>query len=110
MLILDEPTGGLDQIGRDILTRVVNEMHKEKTTIIMISHDMDYVAETMQRLVTLAKGQIILDADPHRTFYNSAVLKQAWIEPPQITQLDQRLSKGDEPVISVSDFAGKYRR
>jgi energy-coupling factor transport system ATP-binding protein len=110
ILILDEPTGGLDQIGREILTKIIGLMHEQGHTVIMISHDMDYVAENSKRVIVMAQGEIIKDGTPEEIFQDADTLRKAQIEPPQITQLDLSLrSFGEEISLSVDSFVQKYK-
>ncbi|HJJ47306.1 MAG TPA: ABC transporter ATP-binding protein, partial [Methanocorpusculum sp.] len=88
ILILDEPTGGLDEVGRRMLTRIINMMHDNGHTVIMISHDMDYVAENSERIVVMSQGEVIDDGTPEEIFLNQPILERAMIAPPQITSLD----------------------
>ncbi|HOA41491.1 MAG TPA: ABC transporter ATP-binding protein [Halanaerobiales bacterium] len=110
VLILDEPTGGLDEVGRQMLTRIINMMHDEGHTVIMISHDMDYVAENSSRVIVMCQGEVLDDNVPEKIFLNSEVLEKAQVEPPQITQLDLFLSAGknEETILSVEKFINKY--
>ena len=109
-LVLDEPTGGLDEVGREMLTKIIRLMHDEGHTVVIISHDMDYVAENSSRVVVMAQGEILDDAVPEKVFLNADILKHAQVEPPQIMQLDLRLGrKGmDTAALSVADFVKKY--
>lgn len=110
VLILDEPTGGLDQIGREILTKIIGIMHEQGHTVIMISHDMDYVAENSKRIIVMAQGEIIKDGSPEEVFLDSEVLRKAQIEPPQITQLDLHIDKNLRSIsLSVDSFVHKYK-
>ena len=111
VLIMDEPTGGLDEAGRIMLTKIINMMHENGHTVVMISHDMDYVAENSDRVVVMCQGQVIDDGKPEEIFTNAEVLKKAQIEPPQITQLDLSLksqaSKG--AILSEEEFVPYYQ-
>lgn len=109
VLILDEPTGGLDEVGRRMLTRIINMMHENGHTVIMISHDMDYVAENSDRVVVMSQGEVIADGTPKEIFLNKPVLDRAMIAPPQITSLDIFLDGKGEAALSVSDFVRKYK-
>ena len=111
ILILDEPTGGLDEAGRVMLTKIIKMMHESGHTVIMISHDMDYVAENSDRVIVMCQGEILDDGVPEKVFFNTPVLQKAQIEPPQITQLDLYLENGrhTEAVLNVSDFINKYK-
>lgn len=114
VLILDEPTGGLDEVGRQILTKIIRMMHDAGHTVIMISHDMDYVAENSSRVIVMAEGQVQDDGAPDKIFTNGEILKMAQVEPPQITQLDLHLSgkRGnvDSAALSVQEFVKKYKK
>ena len=111
VLILDEPTGGLDEVGREMLTKIIRLMHDKGHTVVIISHDMDYVAENSTRVVVMAQGEILDDASPEKAFLNADILRRAQVEPPQIMQLDLRLGRRgmDTAALSVADFVEKYR-
>jgi energy-coupling factor transport system ATP-binding protein len=112
VLILDEPTGGLDEAGRVMLTNIIEMMHRNGHTVIMISHDMDYVAENSDRIIVMCEGEIIDDGVPEDIFLNAPVLQRAQLEPPQITQLDLYLENGNQlrAILSVKDFVDKYKQ
>lgn len=111
VLIMDEPTGGLDEAGRIMLTKIINMMHENGHTVVMISHDMDYVAENSDRVVVMCQGQVIDDGKPEEIFTNAEVLKKAQIEPPQITQLDLYLKgrAAEGAILSVEEFVTYYQ-
>ena len=112
ILILDEPTGGLDEVGRKMLSGIIKMMHETGHTVVMISHDMDYVAENSNRVVVMAQGQIHDDNSPEKIFLNKDVLALAQIEPPQISQLDLYLNNSnvDSVALSVAEFVKKYKK
>ena len=111
ILIMDEPTGGLDEIGRQMLSKVIRQVHEQGHTVIIISHDMDYVAENSRRIIVMAQGEILQDTTPEKTFVNTEILQRAQIEPPQITQLDFYLSNRQDgsTALSVKEFVEKYQ-
>ena len=108
VFIMDEPTGGLDEGGRKILRRTIRNLRDAGHTVLMISHDMDFVAETMDRVVVMAEGNIIQDTPVEKCFENEEVLKAAWIEPPQITQLGFALSNHNCTALDVKSFVKSY--
>lgn len=112
VLVLDEPTGGLDEVGRQMLTKIIRMMHDNGHTVVMISHDMDYVAENSSRVIVMAQGTVLDDAPPDKAFLNSNILEQAQVEPPQIMQLDLRLGGPGmtSAALSVEDFVRKHRQ
>ena len=109
IVVLDEPTGGLDEIGRRSLSNVINILNKEGRTVIIISHDMDYVAENSKSIVVMAKAKVLAEGKPKDIFAKEDILKQAQVEPPQITILENRLFKNKELSLSVDDFVNKYK-
>lgn len=110
ILIMDEPTGGLDEAGRVMLNEITELVHREGHTVIMISHDMDYVAEHSGRVVVMAQGEVIGDDLPERVFAQRELLAKAQIEPPQIAQLDAWLDKSNVNItLSVKGFIEKYQ-
>ncbi|MDR0655319.1 MAG: energy-coupling factor ABC transporter ATP-binding protein [Treponema sp.] len=109
IVILDEPTGGLDQAGREMLSKIIQITHDAGHTMIIISHDMDYVAENSRRIIVMTGGKIILNDTPWVIFNNKEVMRQAQIEPPQITRLDLAVRADDNPSLSVGAFVEKYR-
>ena len=110
ILILDEPTGGLDEAGRIMLSEITKLVHDAGHTVIMISHDMDYVAEHSGRVVVMAGGEIIGDGLPEEIFSQREVMERAQIEPPQIAQLDAWLDPSAKGcALSVEAFVAKYR-
>ena len=109
VIILDEPTGGLDQMGREMLSKIIRLAHEEGQTMIIISHDMDYVAENSKRVIVMADGQIIKNDDPHKIYNDYDIMKKAQIEPPQITQLDLAIMADSKPCLSIGEFVDKYK-
>lgn len=69
ILVLDEPTRGLDPQGKDDIMELFNDIHqKENKTIVMISHDMDVVAKYAKRIIVLNKGEIVFDGKKEELF------------------------------------------
>lgn len=111
VLILDEPTGGLDEVGRRMLSKVIQLVHSEGHTVIIISHDMDYVAENSSRVVMMAKAHILSDSTPDQIFLDADLCKLAQIEPPQISSLDMAIRGRQSNVcLSVEEFVKRYTR
>ena len=104
VVIMDEPTGGLDEEGRILLSKIIKKLKSQGHTVIMISHDMDFVAENVERVVVMAHGKILCDSVVSEAFSNAEIMKNACIEPPQITQLSQLLSNNKVASLSVEEF------
>lgn len=101
VLILDEPTAGLDPKGREeILTQII-ALHKEyKMTIILVSHSMEDVANVANRIIVMHKGKNILDGMPKEVFKEIDTLEEVGLAAPQVTYLMRKLK---EKGMDVSD-------
>lgn len=83
ILILDEPTAGLDPQGSNEMMELFNILYKNGTTIIMVTHDMDIVIKYATDVIVLKKGEIILECKPHSLFLNDEILKELCVEEPK---------------------------
>lgn len=99
VLILDEPTAGLDPQGRDSILSNIRAYQKAKNaTILMVSHAMDEVARLTDRLLVLDHGGIRMDGTPREVFAQAQTLQQIGLSIPQVTQLFLRLRELGLPV------------
>ena len=108
VLILDEPTAGLDPHGRDEILKEIDTLHKEyKLTIIMVSHSMEDIAKLANRLVVMYKGKVLLTGTPREVFKNIDTLESVGLAAPQVTYLMRRLNakgfKINEDIITVEE-------
>ena len=88
VLILDEPTAGLDPRGRDEIFDEIKTLHRDrKITIILVSHSMEDVARLVDRIIVMNKGQIALTGTPREVFARSGQLKEMGLDVPQVTNL-----------------------
>jgi energy-coupling factor transporter ATP-binding protein EcfA2 len=83
IVIVDEPTTGLDWQGGEAMMEVMAELHRDGRTIIIITHDMNIVAEYAERVVVMANGRIVADGEPASVFVHEAALREAFLRPPQ---------------------------
>lgn len=108
ILILDEPTAGLDPKGRDeILGKIKNLHNKYKMSIILVSHSMEDVAKFADRLVVMADGECAFIGTPKEVFKNIKGLEEIGLAVPEVTYLISKLrEKGfkiDEDVITIEE-------
>ncbi len=96
VLILDEPTTGLDYRECTHIMERAKELNRAGTTIIMISHDMELVFDHVGRVMAMANGRIVADGAPERVFRDREAMAAASLLPPQIMELSMRLAQ--EPV------------
>ncbi len=88
VLILDEPTAGLDPKGRDDILNKILELYKENNiTIILVSHSMEDVAKVANRILVMDKGKCILDGTPGKIFGEIETLESVGLAVPQMTYL-----------------------
>ena len=92
ILILDEPTAGLDPRGRDEILNLIRKMKEEmKMTIVLVSHSMDDVANYVERIMVMNSGQIALDGTPNEVFAHVEELESMGLAAPQITYIMRHL-------------------
>ena len=88
VLILDEPTAGLDPMGRRSLMDNIRRYHTEKNaTVILVTHDMEQAARECDRLVVLADGKILMNGTAEQVFANARKLEDMRLETPEITRI-----------------------
>ncbi|BDR68313.1 energy-coupling factor transporter ATP-binding protein EcfA [Clostridium tetani] len=94
ILILDEPTAGLDPKGRDEILGEIKDLHKEyNMTIILVSHSMEDVAKLATRVLVMHKGKCILDGEPSQVFNEVDTLESVGLAAPQVTYLMRSLKE-----------------
>lgn len=92
VLILDEPTAGLDPRGRDRILTMLEELHaRENVTIIMVSHSMDDMARLATRLVVMAEGKILASGTPREIFAREEMMISAGLGIPEAARLCREL-------------------
>lgn len=88
VLILDEPTAGLDPKGRDEILDMVSEMHaRYGITVILVSHSMEDVAKYVDRIIVMNHGQVRYDDTPREVFHHYKELEAIGLAAPQVTYL-----------------------
>jgi len=108
ILILDEPTAGLDPRGRDEILEQIKFLHqKYENTVILVSHSMEDIAKLVDRIIVMHDGKIELHGVPRAVFKQSKRLESIGLGIPQITYLMEKLKKVDaniaEEVLTVDE-------
>lgn len=94
ILILDEPTAGLDPQGRTEILELIKEMQtKSGMTILLVSHSMDDVAEYVDRIIVMNHGKVMFDDVPKAVFQHHEELEQIGLSAPQVTYICHRLKE-----------------
>ena len=99
IVILDEPTTGQDLRGAERVQEIVRGLAAEGRTVLAVSHDMRFVAETFGRVVVMREGRIVLDGTPAEVFAEAAwpALASTHLEPPLAARVGARLGLGFTP-------------
>lgn len=99
VLILDEPTAGLDPKGRDeILDCICDLHHKRNMTVILVSHSMEDVAKYVERIIVMNHGTVFLDGEPRDVFAHYKELEEIGLAAPEVTYIMNALADRGLPV------------
>ena len=94
VLVLDEPTAGLDPAGRENLMENIRHYHRNKgTTIILVSHSMDEIAQNVDRILVLKDAHVLMNGTPAEVFARGEELLSAGLDVPQVTRVAMELKK-----------------
>lgn len=115
VLVLDEPTAGLDPRGRDDILGQIETLHKNTNmTVILVSHSMEDIARYVERIVVMNQGQIMLDQKPGEVFSHYRELEEVGLAAPQVTYMMHALkAKGfsvDTAVTTIEAAADEIMR
>ena len=103
VVIFDEPTIAQDFAGKERIKSIIKQLKSEGKIVLTIIHDMDFVAETFERTIVFAKGNVLLDSDTRDVFSKKEILKKAYLEQPNVTKLCRALGY-DKTFLTVNEF------
>lgn len=107
IIILDEPTAGLDPDGVEKVLAIMNQLNQEGVTLIISSHDIDMISEYADKIFVLYNGEIIESGSKNEIFSNRELLKKAHLRPPLTTEILYNLKKAglnvDTKKISIKE-------
>lgn len=99
ILILDEPTAGLDPIGRDKILDLIADLRKKRgIAVVLVSHSMEDVAKYVDRLIVMNHGNVMYDSTPKEVFRHYKELEKVGLSAPQITYIMNKLKERGLPV------------
>ena len=99
VLILDEPTAGLDPKGREEILSLIQEMHqKRKMTVILVSHSMEDVAKMAERIVVMHQGKVVMNGTPKEIFSCVEELEKMGLAAPQVSYVVRALREKGFPI------------
>jgi len=99
VLVLDEPTAGLDPKGRDDILDQIAYLHKETDmTVILVSHSMEDIAKYADRIIVMNKGEVMYNDEPAKVFTHYKELEKVGLAAPQVTYIMHDLKEKGFPV------------
>ena len=109
VLVLDEPSAGLDPAGRDSLLANIRDYHRATgSTVVLVSHSMDEIAENVDRIAVLSDAGVVMSGTPQEVFSRSEELEAVGLTVPQVTKVAMELRRRgvmvDAAVYTVSDL------
>ncbi|MBE5848306.1 MAG: energy-coupling factor transporter ATPase [Lachnospiraceae bacterium] len=115
VLILDEPTAGLDPKGRDEMFALIAQLQKKTgMTVVLVSHSMEDVAKYVDRIIVMNRGSVLFDNVPKEVFKHYKELEDVGLAAPQVTYIMHALKndgwKVDEEVTTVAEAADEILR
>lgn len=105
-IILDEPTAGQDLDGLRLQNKIIDELIKRDKTVIIITHDMEFVIDNFERIIVMANKKIVTDSNAHDVFWDFDVLERANLKQPSISKLGNEL--GITGIVNIDEFLSQY--
>jgi energy-coupling factor transport system ATP-binding protein len=111
ILILDEPTGGLDWRSQQEFIEIIASFNALGRTVVLITHDMRLVAEYATRTIVLLDGERLFDGTPRQLFARTEILERAGLELPPVARLARRLAEYGMPsdTLTPAEFAAAWQ-
>ncbi len=109
ILVLDEPTTGLDYRECMHIMELIQGLNSRGTTVMMVTHDMEIVNDFASRVLVVGGGKLLADGDKSSVFKNTEVMRAASLMPPQISALAHRLGGNFEGIHHVSEMADRIQ-
>ena len=112
VLILDEPSAGLDPRGREAILAQLREYHRQKgNTIVLVSHSMEEIARNVDRIVVMSDAHKLMDGTPREVFARAEELEAVGLDVPQVTKVAMALKKRgllpDSAVYTTEELVGR---
>jgi len=114
ILILDEPTAGLDPAGREEILGLLSNLWKDGMTVILVSHSMEDVARYVERILVMDRGKIFLDGAPREVFSHSEELEAIGLAAPEVSYILKALKDAgidvDPTITTVEEAVEEIKR
>lgn len=109
IVIFDEPTIAQDYAGKEKIKKIIKDLAGSGKLVLTIIHDMDFVAETFERVAVFQNGTLLMDGSTREVYSRKDILETAYLEPPHVTQLCQKLGY-KETFLTVEEFINYKRK
>ncbi|CAN5706180.1 MAG: ABC transporter ATP-binding protein [Rubrobacter sp.] len=109
VVVLDEPTGGQDAEGIELLGHLVGHLVQQGKLVVVVTHDVKFAARHADRVIALHQGRVLLDDDPRTVFAREEALALTHVEPPAVTRLGKMLEL-DETLLSPEELLAVFAR
>ncbi|TYT60536.1 ABC transporter ATP-binding protein [Natrialba swarupiae] len=109
IVVLDEPTGGQDAEGNELLGDLVESLVSDGVLVVVITHDVDFASRYADRLIALSNGEVLLDGSAREVFGQPDVLEETDVSPPIVTQIGQQLGL-EKTVLTVDELFAQLER
>ena len=107
VVVLDEPTGGQDAKGIELLGQLVGQLVQQGKLVIVVTHDVKFAAQHADRVIALYQGRVLLDDDPRTVFGREEALALTHVEPPAVTRLGKLMGL-DETLLSPEELLAVF--
>jgi energy-coupling factor transport system ATP-binding protein len=107
ILILDEPTIGQDYQQKEKLRQFILQLKAQEKTVVIVTHDVEFVAECNPRVLLMRGGRIVADGEARKVLTNPEILEQASIVPPQVSQIFIQLSNQGFPTDVIDLYKAR---
>jgi len=110
VVIFDEPTTGQDAEGKVIVGELISDLRKQGKSVIIVSHDMEFIGENTDRVIVMNEGKVVMDDSTGKVFSKPALLHKLSLSPPQITRLCQQVKQLPDDLLTIDDCVKSIRR
>jgi energy-coupling factor transporter ATP-binding protein EcfA2 len=107
VVVLDEPTGGQDAKGIELLGQLVGQLVQQGKLVIVVTHDVKFAAQHADRVIALHQGRVLMDDDPRTVFGREEALARTHVEPPAVTRLGKLMGL-DETLLSPEELLAVF--
>jgi energy-coupling factor transport system ATP-binding protein len=107
VVVLDEPTGGQDAEGIELLGQLVGQLVQQGKLVVVVTHDVNFAARHADRVIALYQGRVLLDDYPRTVFGREETLACTHVEPPAVTRLGKLLGL-DETLLSPEELLAVF--